>query len=76
MCFAFKEEVQSPGIYTHTLHYVLLDGGFKFRRPTVKAKSMALGIAVPLPPHPSDLLESKTTYVKEEKRVARQSTRH
>lgn len=31
--------MQSPGIYTQTLHYVLWDGGFTFRRPTVKHPS-------------------------------------
>lgn len=42
--------MQSPGIYTQTLHYVLWDGGFKFRRPTVKQPSQKP--PTPLPPHP------------------------
>ena len=39
MCYGFKGEVQSPGIYAQALHYVLWDGGLRFRRPTVKHPS-------------------------------------
>lgn len=39
MCYGFKGEVQSPGIYAQALHYVLWDGGLRFRRPIVKHPS-------------------------------------